>query len=230
MDELAVLFDNVNDLARSRRPVLIGVTGPVAVGKTTIAARIASQLGATVVSTDSFLMSNAWLSQRDLLMRKGFPESYDDALIEETLDRMRAGGYVELPVYSHATYDLVPGQVQRIEAADLFVIEGVTALQPAVRKRLDLGVYIDAPENVIRRWFVVRFLRLTEEACGDESSFYHGFSGLETAQVTAIAEGAWDGINAVNLHEHIAPTRKYADVVVTKGTNHEVVRVDMVER
>ena len=77
----AALVDLIRDRATSS-PFLVGVAGPVAVGKTTIVQALASGLeaegrSANTLSTDAFLLSNQALNERGLLMRKGFPESYD---------------------------------------------------------------------------------------------------------------------------------------------------------
>ena len=39
-------------------------------------------------------------------------------------------------------------------------------------------------------------------------------------------EAAWTHLNLVNLHEHIAPTMAFADIVVRKGPGHELVAVE----
>ena len=71
------------------QPFIIGVSGSVAVGKSTTSRLLQILLsrivpGATVelVTTDGFLFPNDTLIKREILTRKGFPESYDmEALI-----------------------------------------------------------------------------------------------------------------------------------------------------
>ena len=68
--------------ALTGRPFITGVSGPVAVGKSTFAAELArrasrSNVVTAVVATDGFLLPNAELDARGLTMRKGFPESFD---------------------------------------------------------------------------------------------------------------------------------------------------------
>jgi type I pantothenate kinase len=229
------MSDAIDDLvalvpSRHRGPTIIGIAGAVAVGKTTIATRLAERIAGSgarvcVVSTDAFLLSNADLAARDILMRKGFPESYDMSALVKAIAYVRQGVATTIPVYSHATYDLVPDETEIVEPTDVLMIEGVIALQPAVREVLDVAIYVDAPSDVVRGWFIERFLRFTEEAKDDASSFYHGMAQLEPAQITSIAEATWDGINGVNLREHIGPTKDAADVVVEKGNDHVVLAV-----
>jgi type I pantothenate kinase len=179
-----------------------------------------------VISTDAFLLSNAALVERDLIMRKGFPETYDHGAIAEVLGRLKRRQRAVVRMYSHAIYDIVAGATAILEPADIVVIEGVIALQSSVRKHLDVAIYVDADEEVVRRWFVERFLHFTDTARNDEASFYHRFAQLDPAQVRQLAEGTWDGINGVNLHEHIAPSKEDAQIIISKGPDHAIVRVE----
>ncbi len=211
-------------------PAVVGVSGAVAVGKTTIATQIADRIAAAgttvrVISTDAFLFPNTVLAERNLVMRKGFPESYDFGALATTIATLRRGEATTIPVYSHAVYDVVADERERVDPTDVVIVEGVVALQAPLRELLDVAIYVDAQEQIVRGWFVERFLRFTEDARTDAASFYHGFARFETAQVRAIAEATWDGINGVNLHDHIAPSAATADAVVEKGSDHSVLDV-----
>jgi type I pantothenate kinase len=45
---------------------------------------------------------------------------------------------------------------------------------------------------------------------------------MSAEQVRAVANYVWDEVNAVNLREHILPTRERADIVVTKRADHSI--------
>ena len=214
--------------ARRARPVIVGVGGSVAVGKSTFAAALAAQLPMSpveVVSTDGFLMSNAELGARGLGARKGFPESYDGDLARSVLSRItRRDPSVAVPGYSHRTYDL-DGSSHVLGRPDVVIIEGVNALAPPFAPYLSLGVYLDADEDDIRAWFVTRFASLVADAAADPGSFFSMWVGLPEAEVTRSADVVWDRVNRVNLVEHIEPTRWRADVVVRKGPDHTVTHV-----
>jgi len=212
--------------------LVVGIGGPVGVGKSTIAEELAGELAgsgrsATVVSTDGFLLPNVELDRRGLTFRKGFPESYDLERLAEFVASARHGeGDLEVPVYSHATYDVEP-HPSRAPRSEVIVLEGVNALQgPGPPGDLvDVGVYVHADVEVVRTWFIERFLALTAAAADDASSFYRQWAGLPAEQVREIAVMVWDGVNEPNLRAHIEPSRGRADVVVEKGPDHEVRRV-----
>jgi type I pantothenate kinase len=222
------LTDRVAAELTGRGPWLVGVGGPVAVGKSTVAASLAGELEArgrrvAVVATDSFLLSNAVLAERDLLYRKGFPESFDTDAIARFLSSARAGSTtITIPVYSHEIYDILEGGTAEIPAFDVLILEGVAALQAPAVDLLDVAIYVDAEEGDVRKWFVERFLQLTARASEDTSSFYRRFAGIGSDEVRALAEGTWDTINGVNLHEHIAPSRSRATIVVEKADDHSM--------
>lgn len=203
----------------------MGIAGAVAVGKSTfaVALRLAlAPLTVEVVATDGFLRPNEALAADGLLLQKGFPASYDGPAIVAFLRDLRAGRPASVPAYSHTTYDRVPGATRVVEGADVVVIEGVNALQPAIAAHLDLRLFIDAEEPLIRSWFSDRFLGLVAEAEeeANASSFYRRFVALDDDGRREVADAVWDGVNLVNLTEHILPTHAAADLVLTKTSGH----------
>ncbi|MFO7589490.1 MAG: type I pantothenate kinase [Acidimicrobiia bacterium] len=215
-------------------PAVVGIAGAVASGKSTLAravadALVASGTSASVVTTDGFLLPNAVLAARGLTMHKGFPESYDVDALVGFVDAFHAGAPdVRVPVYSHVTYDVEPGPGLLLGPCQVAVVEGVNTLG-ALAGRLDLAVYLDAAEADLERWYVHRFRVLCAEARADPSSFYRTFVSMAPDEVDAIALSTWRGINLVNLRDHILPTRDLADVVVTKGSDHQVLDVEVRE-
>src|SRR5690242_17951702 len=87
---------------RAARPAagvyVIGLTGSVASGKSTLAAALLARIrkwddhpAAELISTDGFLHPNAVLEARGVLNRKGFPETYDVEALKAALAGVRAG-------------------------------------------------------------------------------------------------------------------------------------------
>lgn len=227
-DPLAELAERLIASLSSEPPHIVGIGGAVAVGKSTVAAGLARLLAdrgrhVHIVATDAFLFPNAVLQERNITFRKGFPESFDiDAILRFLAEVRRGSKRVASPVYSHAVYDIVPGEQSTIADPDIVILEGVIALQSPVVDAIDAPIYIDADEDDVREWFVARFQALTDEARRDETSFYRMFVAMSPAELVAVAEGTWDSINGVNLHEHIAPSRANAMFIVEKARDHSI--------
>jgi len=218
-------------------PTVVGMAGGVASGKSAVAATLAADLSlhhglhAAVISTDGFLFPNAELERRGLSARKGFPESYDLERLDAVLAALRAGDRrVEVPVYDHIIYDVHPDQPQVVGHEDVLVIEGVNVLQPGVAGQLHLGVYVDAPEDDLQRWYRRRVARLRAEATrpgADPGSFYAGFAGLDDEAFGQFADQVWAAVNHPNLVDHIRPTRARADLIVEKASDHSFRAVEV---
>ncbi|MFC5380107.1 type I pantothenate kinase [Aquipuribacter nitratireducens] len=228
----------------ARTPYVIGVAGSVAVGKSTTARILREMLSrwpgtprVELVTTDGFLYPNAELERRGLMGRKGFPESYDRRALLRFVQAVKSGqALVPAPVYSHLTYDVVPGAHVTVRRPDILVVEGLNVLQPArvrsdgrqgvaVSDFFDFSIYVDARVDDVRRWYVERFLRLRETAFARPESYFRRYADLSDADAVRTAERIWHDINEKNLRENVLPTRGRASLVLTKGPDHSVRRV-----
>lgn len=228
----------------SKTPFIIGIAGSVAVGKSTTArilkellARWPSSPKVDLITTDGFLLPNKTLEENELMERKGFPESYDVPEILKFLSAIKAGmGQVNAPIYSHLTYDVLPGESVTIDQPDILIFEGLNVLQsrelpaeakavPFVSDYFDFSIYIDAREPDIEKWYVERFMRLRETAFRNEKSFFHRYSKITEEEALERARYLWSRINLVNLHQNILPTRPRADLILRKGEDHLVEHV-----
>ncbi len=233
-------------LSRREQPVpfIIGLAGSVAVGKSTTGRILQALLSrwphhprVALVPTDGFLRPNSELAARGIMDRKGFPESYDIKRLLAFLGDIKSGReVVQAPVYSHFAYDIIADQRILVERPDILILEGLNVLQPAKLPRdgqaipfvsdfFDFSIYLHAPEEIIERWYVERFLRLRETAFRDPASYFHRYSKLDDQEAIATAKVIWRNINLRNLKENILPTRQRADLILHKGEDHAVEQV-----
>lgn len=218
-------------------PFIVGIAGSVAVGKSTVSRLLRELLArwegtpkVALITTDGFLYPNAELEKRSLMHRKGFPESYDRlALLKFVADIKSGKQNLQAPVYSHLTYDIVPGKFETVSSPDVVIIEGLNVLQSpgpdqetTLSDYFDFKIYVDAETSNISKWFLNRFHELRESAFTNPESYFHRYAEMPLEKALERANEIWNTINLPNLTENIMPTRSRATLVLRKGDQHAV--------
>ena len=251
---IKVYYENYLHLNRKRKtflglgnekiPYIIGMAGSVAVGKSTTA-RIIKELASMwpekpsvyIVTTDGFLYSNMELESRGIMSRKGFPESYDLRSMINFLYGVKSGiKSIEIPQYSHLIYDIIE-EKKLIKDPDIIIFEGLNVLQTHTKKLsamgpdlmvsdfFDFSIYVDAEEEIIKKWFMERFLKLKATAFKDPKSYFRKYAEIDDQEAIERASYIWDEINGKNLKENIIGTKYHAELIMEKTTNHMVEKI-----
>ena len=218
-------------------PFIIGLAGSVAVGKSTSArvlrallTRWDSHPRVDLITTDGFLYPNRELQRRQLMHRKGYPESYDRRALLRFVTEVKSGApVVRAPVYSHTKYDIVPDEFIEVQRPDILIVEGLNVLQTGPRLMVsdlfDFSLYVDAKIEDIEKWYVERFLELRSTSFSNPNSHFAHYADLSDQAARLAAREIWTSINRPNLVENILPTRPRATLVLRKNSDHSIQRL-----
>lgn len=236
----AAMMEFLNEKAL-KIPFIIGVAGSVSVGKSTTARVLEALISrwkenskVALITTDGFLYPNAILEEKGLMLKKGFPQSYDIHRLLQFVSDIKSGKpEVKAPKYSHLIYDVIPDEYEIIKQPDILIIEGLNVLQsgmdyPKSKPRvfvsdyLNFSIYVDAEEDMLEQWYVSRFMKFRNGAFTDPKSYFYSFTQLTDANAINMAKSIWREINRKNLRKNILPTRERASLILHKSEDHRV--------
>lgn len=140
-----------------RRPILIGIVGDSAAGKTTISNGLVNILGAervTHVCTDDYhKYDRKERAERNISALH--PDCNYLDILELHLERLHYGQVILKPVYDHSNGTLV--RPDYVQPREFVIVEGLLGFStPAMRDFFDVKVYLDPPEPVREVWKIRR--------------------------------------------------------------------------
>lgn len=193
-------------------PFVIGIAGGSGAGKTTIAQRIIADIGSEHVASISYDTYYNDLSHLSLPERRAcnfdHPDAFDTALCITQLDQFCAGQAIHVPNYDFALYTRV-GVGQRIEPRPILLIDGILILvDPALRQRMHLRVFIDTADDLR---IVRRILRDTRE---------------RGRSVDSVCQQYIDTVRPMH-HAFVEPSRAHADIIIP-GANDVTPALDVI--
>lgn len=147
---------------------LIGVTGAPGAGKSIFAAELARRLNsrgrkAVVVPMDGFHLDNAVLEARNLLPRKGAPDTFDAQGFIRLIKAIKAGEDVYAPVFDRHRDLSIAGAVHVPSNARFVIAEGNylmfdEAPWAALADLWDVTIRLDVPIPELRARLIQRWL------------------------------------------------------------------------
>ena len=144
----------------SERPILLGIVGDSAAGKTTLTRGIAQVLGeenVTAICTDDYHRYNRQ-QRAELGISALHPDCNYLDIMEQHISQLRTGKPILKPIYNHSTGDFDPPEY--IKPAKYVIIEGLLGYSTRIaRDSFDVKVYLAPPEELRYCWKIKRDMR-----------------------------------------------------------------------
>ena len=137
---------------------VIGIAGGTGSGKSTVADRIVSHLGAdsvVIIYQDNYYLDLTHLSIEERAQWNfDHPDAVDAKLMAKHIADLKAGRAIDMPVYDFKTHTRLPDQTIRVEPKPTIIVEGILVLAiKALRSQMDVKLYVETDDDLrlIRR-------------------------------------------------------------------------------
>lgn len=193
-------------------PLVVGIAGGTASGKTTVARKIFERLKGCRVAfldQDSYYRDLSDLTFEERLeINFDHPDAFDTELLVSQLRDLKAGRPVEKPHYSFV-HCLREKTTTRIEPGDAIILEGILVLGiEAIRKELDVRIFVDADDDV-------RIIRRLMRDMKERGRDFDAIVGQYFKSVRPMHYG------------FVEPSKRWADIIIPHG-GHNDVSIEMV--
>lgn len=194
------------------KPIVFGVAGGTASGKTTVARAVLDAVGAERIA---YLPHDAYYRDRDDLpfeerarLNYDHPDSLETKLLVRHIKELLVGAAVNVPVYDFTEHRRTEDTIL-VEPAPIILVDGILIFtKRKLRDLMDIKVFVDTDSDVR---FIRRMLRDLEERGRTLESVVQQY--LET-------------VRPMHL-KFVEPSRRYADVIIPGG-GHNRVAMEMV--
>lgn len=178
------------------RPVILGIVGDSAAGKTTLTKGIAQILGedeVTTICTDDYHRYDR-KQRKEMGISALHPDCNYIDIIQQHLSLLRTGQPILKPIYNHTSGEFDPPEY--IQPKRFVIVEGLLGYSTrACRDAYDVKVYLAPPEDLRATWKIKRDTRK------------RGYTPEEVIEQIKARE--------FDSESYIRPQRQWADVVVS---------------
>jgi uridine kinase len=193
------------------RPVVIGVAGGSASGKTTVVDEIVGALGpdqVTVIEHDAYYYDRSSIPPAERVhINYDHPDALETGLLVRHLGELQAGRPAAIPIYDFAEHTRLT-ETRTVLPRKVIIVEGMLILaERHLRESMDIRVFVDTDADVR---FIRRLVRDVKERGRTVDSVVQQY--LETVQPMHL--------------EFVEPSKRHAHVIIPQGGQNRVA-VDM---
>ena len=188
--EIAEITERVQALqAAGVRPVVIGLDGMAAAGKSTLAARLEQALDAAVIHMDDFFLPQGFRTPRRLRTPGG--NVYHERFAKEVVPYLRSGVLFGYRVYDAHKHEYVDTRI--VEPKSVILVEGSYCMHPSFGELYDLKLFCAvSPYEQMQRIESTRaaFAEMFKAMWIPMENRYHEAFGIREACDMVITSGA----------------------------------------
>jgi uridine kinase len=187
--------------------MIIGISGGTGSGKTTVAEKIISSVGAENVN---YLQQDAYyrnLGDMPLDLRHkvnyDHPDAFDTDLLMNHIEALQAGECIRQPIYDYATHSR-SAETTHIDPRPVIIIEGILAfVDPQMRALMDMKIFVDTDADI-------RFVRRLDRDVHERGR-----------SVESIISQYTTTVRPMHL-QFVEPSKRYADIIIPEGGFNDV--------
>lgn len=193
------------------KPTIIAIAGASASGKSLFASTVYQELVAefggeriSVLAEDAYYRDQDHLSmEQRVLTNYDHPAAFEHELLARHLVTLQSGEAVDMPQYCYKTHTRKTDTI-RVQPAKVILVEGILLLTDArLRELFDITVFMDTPLDIC----LLRRMKRDVEERG--------------RTISSISE-QYEHYVRPAFFEFIAPSKQYADIVVTRGGKNQI--------
>ncbi len=187
--------------------LIIGIAGGSGSGKTTVVNKIIKSLpkdSVAVISQDAYYRDSKHLSVEDRKkINFDHPSSIEFSLLVDHIDQLKEGNTIGMPIYSYLTCTRASETIP-VEPKKVIIVEGILILvNPRLRKRLDIRVYVDADSDDRLMRIIWRDIEERGRSFKEVLDHYEKF------------------VKPMHLL-FIEPNKRYADIIIPQGGENQI--------
>ena len=187
--------------------LVVGIAGGTGSGKTTVAKTIAAALpmqSVAMIEYDAYYHDRPDLTpEARAQLNFDHPDALETDLFVEHLTALKEGHAVDVPIYDFKHHRRRT-ESRHVEPAPVVIVEGILVfLDPRVRERLDMKIFVDTDPDIR----VFRRIRRDMEQRG--------------RTFESIREQYYRTVRPMHL-QFVEPSKRWADLIIPEGGNNRV--------
>lgn len=190
------------------KPIIVNIAGGTASGKTTVVYEISKYVNESDISV--ICMDNYYKERNDISLedRKKInydhPNSFDLDLLYIDLKNLSEGKSIDCPVYDFTVHNRCANKTIHIEPTKVIILEGILSLYDEnIRSVSDIKIFVESDPDI-------RFIRRLKRDIKERG---RSMENVIEQYLTTVKP----------MHDSfIAPTKRYADIIIPNDINHDV--------